>query len=137
MSNLPRYFTIQTIKGSGLGDQLGTQFTRLYGLGRALGANYIYSPVSFHRSVKSGWYELSQTFFFQIRCFLFFLFGQSLISSALNVVLLHIEKRLDKLQEKYEDTDLSSFLGLKYVSEGDISLITNALFCDIYIDELL
>lgn len=137
MSNLPRYFTIQTIKGSGLGDQLGTQFTRLYGLGKVLGAFYIYSPVSFYRSVKPGWYELSQSLFFQLRCFMFFLFGQSLFSSALNVVLLRMEKRLDKLQEKYEDTYLSSFLGLKYVSEGDISLITDALFCDIYIDELL
>lgn len=137
MTSQPRYFTIQTIKGSGLGDQLGTQFSRLYGLGKALGATYIYSPISFHRSVKPWWYELSQTILFWIRCFFLFVVGQNIISNALNVILLKIERLFDNLKDKQFDTDLTSFLGLKYLNENVLNLNENVSICDIYIDDLI
>jgi hypothetical protein len=130
-----RYFTIQTIKGSGLGDQLGTQFSRLYGLGKALGASYLYTPVSFHRSIKPRWYELSQSILFKLRYILFFSIGQNLFSSAVNGLFLQIEKRLDANLKKHVDNELSDFLGLKYISEGNKIELENPSFCDIYMDD--
>ncbi len=114
---MKNYFTIETISGSGLGDQLGTQFTRLYGLGKILGANYIYSPLSFSRSVKPSWYLRSEKVIFTIRYFLIFFIGQNYFANAVNVLLLKIEKKISKIQSHENDSSLNDFLGLKYLSD--------------------
>ena len=89
------YFTIKTIDSSGLGDQLGTQFARLYTFGLALGLEFIYTPIYFKRSVKPDWFNVLQITFLNIRSFLLRVFGQSFFSSIVNVVLFKIEKRVD------------------------------------------
>ena len=130
-----RSFTIQTIPGSGLGDQLGTQFTRLYGLGKSIGAKYIYTPVSFQRSIKPRSMRLSQSLFFRLRYFLFFYIGQNIFSNAVNAIFLQLEKRIDSLQVIKADNKLSTYLGLKYINEGDSNLLQNNSFCDICLED--
>lgn len=130
-----RFFTIQTIKGSGLGDQLGTQFSRLYGLGKAFGASYLYTPISFHRSIKPRWYELLQSILFKLRYILFFYIGQNLFSNSVNVIFLQFEKKMDASLKRYEDNDLGDFLGLKYINDGNNGELENPSFCDIYMDD--
>lgn len=111
------YFTIKTIDSSGLGDQLGTQFARLYTFGLALGLEFIYTPIYFKRSVKPDWFNVLQITFLNIRSFLLRVFGQSFFSSIVNVVLFKIEKRVDIYLENYKD-NLSDFLGLKLISNA-------------------
>lgn len=127
-----KYFTIQTISGSGLGDQLGTQFTRLYGLGKILGASYIYTPLVFNRSIKPVWYALSENIIFKIRYFLLFVFGQNIFTNALNVLLLRTEKIINSLQLKYNDFTLNDFLGINKLGENEIS---NKKIVDVGIEE--
>ncbi|MBW4431528.1 MAG: hypothetical protein KME28_07315 [Pelatocladus maniniholoensis HA4357-MV3] len=47
---MTKYFTVKTIHYSGLTDQLGTQFSRLYSLGCVCQYEYVYTPFSFPRS---------------------------------------------------------------------------------------
>jgi hypothetical protein len=127
------YFSIKTIQSSGLGDQLGTQFARLYSIGKVLGMEYIYTTITFPRSVKPIWYEYSQVIIFKIRFFLLYFFGQNLFSSAINALLLKFEKYLNNKLSKHKD-NLSSFLGLKNISQ--LKLAQKSAFYDIYLDEL-
>ncbi len=127
-----KYFTIQTISGSGLGDQLGTQFTRLYGLGKILGATYIYTPLVFNRSIKPVWYVLSEKIIFKIRYFLLFVFGQNIFTNALNVLLLRTEKIINSVQLRYNDFTLNDFLGISKLGE---TVISNKKIIDVGIDE--
>ena len=109
-------FTIKTISHSGLGDQLGTQFSRLYKLGCALGYDFVYSDVYYPRSLKPLWYELFQRLNVNIRRLLLWCFGQSVISNAVNLLLVKLERRADKHLFTSKD-DLSSFFGIKSLGE--------------------
>lgn len=113
---MKRYFTITTLNHSGLGDQLGTQFSRLYAMGIADGREYIYTPMYFSRSVKPLWYMKRSNLFFGIRKFVFSLFGQSLFSSALNAVLLKAEGKMDRILYDQKD-NFAEFLGLRHLQK--------------------
>ncbi|MDD4969932.1 MAG: hypothetical protein PHT07_10940 [Paludibacter sp.] len=116
---------------------MATQFLPLYGLGSAIGASFVYSPVSFNRSVKPKWYNVSQSFLFKLRCFFFFYIGQNFISSAVNGLFLYIEKKLNAILERNTDNELSVFLGLKYTSEVDPYVLVDNAICDILLDNYL
>lgn len=122
MNTAKQYFSIQTISGSGLGDQLGTQFSRLYALGKVLGADYFYSPVSFQRSVKPPYHTFFFRLFFRIRYCLYFCIGKNLLSMGMNVLLMKIENRISRIADKYSEKELTEFLGLKHISDvtGDL-----------------
>ncbi|MEA4935668.1 MAG: hypothetical protein VB102_03385 [Paludibacter sp.] len=117
MNTTKQYFSIQTISGSGLGDQLGTQFSRLYALGKVLGADYVYSPVSFQRSVKPAYHTFFFRLFFRIRYCLYFCIGKNLLSMGMNVLLMKIENRISRIADKYSEKELTEFLGLKHISD--------------------
>jgi len=127
MNTAKQYFSIQTISGSGLGDQLGTQFSRLYALGKVLGADYVYSPVSFQRSVKPPYHTFFFRFFFRIRYCLYFCIGRNLLSMGMNVLLMKIENRISRIADKYSEKELTEFLGLKHISDvtGDVPDVYN------------
>lgn len=125
-------FTIKTISHSGLGDQLGTQFSRLYKLGRALGYDYVYSDVYYPRSLKPLWYELFQRLNVNIRRLLLWCFGQSVISNAVNLLLVKLEKYADKRLFTSKD-DLSSFFGIKSLGKK----CKDKHFYDVPLDEFL
>ena len=107
-----KYFTITTLNHSGLGDQLGTQFTRLYAMGLAEGREYIYTPIYFSRSIKPHWYERNSNICLRWRSICFFLFGQSFLSSVVNVLLTHWEKHMEAKLFSQKD-NFAEFLGLK------------------------
>lgn len=122
MNTARQYFSIQTISGSGLGDQLGTQFSRLYALGKVLGADYVYSPVSFQRSVKPPYHTFFFRLFFRIRYCLYFFIGKNILSMGMNVLLMKIENYISRIADKYSEKELTEFLGLKHISDvtGDL-----------------
>jgi len=111
-------FTIKTLPHSGLGDQLGTQFARLYKLGYALGYDYVYSDIYYPRSLKPTWFENFQKINVNIRRWLLSWFGQCLFSNAVNLVLIKIEKRVDEHLFESKD-DLSSFFGVKQLGRNN------------------
>ena len=113
-----KYFSISTINSSGLGDQLGTQFIRLYKLGLAIGLNFIWKDIFFPRSIKPDWYEKKHIHFFRIRYYLLKYFGcnSNIVSSGINAILLKKENKLEKRLWQEKD-DLSEFLNLKSLSK--------------------
>ncbi len=109
-------FTIKTLPHSGLGDQLGTQFARLYKLGYALGYDYVYSDIYYPRSLKPKWFETFQRINVNVRRRLLGWFGQCIFSNAINLVLIKIEKQVDKLLFSSKD-NLSSFFGVRQLGK--------------------
>lgn len=136
MSSGDYHFTVYTNSGSGLGDQLGTQFARLYGLGKTAGGTFVYSPLYFHRSVKPRWQKILDKIFFSVRYFFLFVCGQGFLSGAVNALLLNIEKYVDAVASKSDSPALSSFLGLEQLTEATHGNTING-YIDIDIETLI
>lgn len=124
-----RIFTIQTLEVTGLGDQLGTQFSRMYALGRALGLEYVYSPLRFPRSVEPFWVLFINRLIFKARLML--LMWGATKSNLLIRCLRGIETRIIRINARANDSTLISFLGL----EGS-PVRGDAVFHDVTIDRI-
>lgn len=112
-------FSIKPIRSSGLGDQLGTQFMRLYRLGVACGMEYVYDDLYFPRSVKPNWYDHVQTIHLNIRLALMRMTKgrKCRFASGVNALLMKIEARLDQRLLTRKD-DLAQFLNISAIAKG-------------------
>ena len=64
---MAKYFTIKTFSSVGVGDQLGTQFARLFLIGEAIGATYLHTPLEIQRSAESNFRRRIRGFFFFLK----------------------------------------------------------------------
>jgi hypothetical protein len=64
---MAKYFTIKTFSSVGVGDQLGTQFARLFLIGEAIGATYLHTPLEIQRSAESNFRRRIRSFFFFLK----------------------------------------------------------------------
>ena len=64
---MAKYFTIKTFSSVGVGDQLGTQFARLFLIGEAIGATYLHTPLEIQGSAESNFRRRIRSFFFFLK----------------------------------------------------------------------
>lgn len=120
-----QFFTIKPIRSSGLGDQLGTQFMRLYKLGVACGLEYVYDDLYFPRSIKPNWYDRIQSRHLNLRLALLKMSKgrKNRIASGINVLLMKAEALMDKHLMSRKD-NLADFLNIpsiaKHKANGNI-----------------
>jgi len=129
MPNL--YFTVKTLPTVGFGDQLGTQFSRLYALGSLLGLEYCYSPIIFPRSVEPAWLKTIKKFIFYIRYHIVFSNINNPLFKIIGNIIEMIELYLEGANSIIKNEKLSKYIGLKRKKTR------RASYCDIYIDKLI
>src|SRR5579871_3496687 len=113
MQEHPVYFTVQTLNNSGIGDQLGTQFSRLYSLASSLGMQYLYSPLYTPRSITPAWMKKTKQFFFRVRCFIYFHTSNKNIFRLINKAMEKAERAIDSSVKSTKDESFAAFAGLK------------------------
>lgn len=113
-----RFFTIKPIRSSGLGDQLGTQFMRLYKLGVACGLEYVYDDLYFPRSIKPNRYNRIQARHLNLRLALLNMSKgrKNRVASGINVLLMKVEALMDKHLMDRKD-DLADFLNIPAIAK--------------------
>lgn len=113
-----QFFTIKPIRSSGLGDQLGTQFMRLYKLGVACGLEYVYDDLYFPRSVKPNWYDRIQARHLNLRLALLNISKgrKNRVVSGINVLLMKAEASMNKRLMSRKD-DLADFLNIPAIAK--------------------
>ena len=129
-----QYFTIKTYHTSGFGDQLGTQFSRLYTLGRLLQLQYRYSPIVFPRSIEPIWISKIKRIIFWLRYIIVFSKRANGFFLLISKILERLEVYLDKKISATSDESLSKFIGLPDVADG---LPDDVNYLDVYIDQLI
>jgi len=127
-------FSIKPIRSSGLGDQLGTQFLRLYRLGVACGMEYVYDEIYFPRCIKPRWYDRIQSLNLNIRLALLKCTKgrKSRLASGVNAILMKIESRMDRKLLQRKD-DLAEFLNIPTIAK----VKRNGSFVDIDIEQFI
>src|SRR5262250_664628 len=105
MPNL--YFTVKTLPTVGFGDQLGTQFSRLYALGSLLGLEYCYSPIIFPRSVEPVWLKTMKKCLFYIRYHIVFSNINNPLFRIIGNIIEIIESCIECVNSTIKDEELS------------------------------
>ncbi len=108
-----KYFTITTYEHAGLGDQLGTQFSRLFKIGESLKLDYLHKEFKINRSCKSNYQINIQSFFLTIKK----LFIPLSIKFSFFIYVLKLILLVEKFFLKFEPTSeinkrLKKFLGI-------------------------
>ncbi|MCA0363100.1 MAG: hypothetical protein LCH67_03595 [Bacteroidetes bacterium] len=109
---MAKYFTIKTFSSVGVGDQLGTQFARLFLIGEAIGATYLHTPLEIQRSAESNFRRRIRGFFFFLKKILINFPVQhksiALIAKSLNLA----ERIISRLDRTDINGRFLDFLGL-------------------------
>lgn len=129
-----RFFTVKTSSTSGFGDQLGTQFSRLYSIGCLLGLEYCYSPLSFPRSVEPVWFNAIKKVIFFIRYYIVFSRVDYPIFKIISRILERGEAYINRLNSKMADETLSKFIGFPNNNKNKGN---PAVYYDVYIEDLI
>lgn len=112
LKKMTKYFTIKTFTSVGVGDQLGTQFARLFLIGEALGATYLHTPLQIQRSAESNFRINTKTFFYHLKKRLLNFPVQHKILTLVAKTLNMIERMVLKLDQNDINARFLAFLGL-------------------------
>ena len=126
---MKKYFVIKTLDYVGLGDQLGTQFAKLYKIGEALDLKYYHTQYHFERSCSSNYNILINKGFIKMQLLILSLGNRNNLKRRLMSFIDFIRKLLLKFDNKSGlNLRLLTFLGLESYKTPGSNLVEIKLY---------
>jgi hypothetical protein len=126
---MKKHFVIKTLDYVGLGDQLGTQFAKLYKIGEALDLKYYHTNYNFERSCSSNYNIIINKSFIKIQFAILSTGNRNNLKIKLMSFIDFIRKLLLMLDNKSRlNLRLLTFLGLESYKIPESNLVEIKLY---------